>query len=375
MRVLFLSYFFPGPLGAMASWLAKNPEHQVIFASSRSRLEMAIPNVQRVVLRAYNAKARGSSDWFDLWDEAIRAGKSARATLDMVHNSGFEPDIIFCASSNGTSFGLRQLFPDALLINFIEESSLFHIDQMRMRRCMQYVQILEANLNFAFNENTRRQYPPALQPLIRLAPRVIDAAFFSPENAQPFSNWKLRNFSGRLVTVFGYGLNECELFHAWHALIELLSGYPELQLVFILPGSYAVKRLRMLKLNSAISDRLFLECHLRQDVLRDLLCASSLCVFPGKNAPFGILESMSCATAPMCVHAPFFLKNGWDMLEMQGRDASAMCADVRAALKDPALLEELGQRARQTAIANFAANLVMPRFFPEIEKAWQDWNA
>lgn len=375
MRFLFLSYLFPGPLGAMASWLADNTENQVVFASSRSRQELALANVQRVVLRTYKGVPHDDQDWFGLWEEAIRAGKSARNTLEMVRDSGFDPDMIFCASSNGTAFGLREIFPDSFIVNFLEESAFFSAGQSEMRRCLQYLQIIEANLSFAFNEATMRQFLPPLREYIRLAPMVIDSAFFSPEAAKPLNMPHMRRVSDQLLTVFTHGLTEQELFHVWYGSLQILANNPHCQIVFLLQGGYALKRLRTLKVDAKIADRLFLEAHLRQDILRDLLCASSICLFAGRYMPFGLLESMSCASCPMCAKAPYFLKNAWDMLELQNAHSDEIAARVGKALQDPALLKAIGSRARQTAVANFGADNVMPRFFPEIEKACQEWNA
>ena len=373
MRILFLSYFFPGPLGAMASWLAERPEIQVIFAASRSRQEQGLPNMKRVVLRSYNGKARVNPGWFELWEEALRAGKSAASTLDMVRESGFDPDIVCCATSNGSAFGLRQIFPDSFIVNFLEELSIFPSGQVKMRRALQSLQILEANLSFIYNEKARNAYAQELRELIKPAPMIIDCDFFSPEKAQPLMSLQGRTIGRELVTVFAHGLTEKELFHLWHGALLILAMRPHCQLFFIVPGAYLLKRLNKLPIDEKIAERLFLFSQLRQETLRDLLCASALAIFPGRHSPFGLLECMSCATTPLCGEPHFFLKNGWDMLELP--KASAIAESVNAALQNRELLNVIGMHARQTAVVNFASVNVMPHFFPKIEKACEEWNS
>ena len=50
MRILFLNYTFPGPLGTMAASLAALPGNEVLFASEYGRRDFSLPGVKRGVL-------------------------------------------------------------------------------------------------------------------------------------------------------------------------------------------------------------------------------------------------------------------------------------------------------------------------------------
>ena len=47
MRILFLNYTFPGPLGTMAASLAALPGNEVLFASEYGRRDFSLPGVKR----------------------------------------------------------------------------------------------------------------------------------------------------------------------------------------------------------------------------------------------------------------------------------------------------------------------------------------
>lgn len=376
MRFLFLTYISPGPLGPMATWLAENTENKVIIASSRSRQENPIPNIQRVVLKNYpGRKPEKEPDYFDLWEEAAKAGKSARVSLESVKQSGFEPDIIFSATSNGAALGLRQIFPDAFLANFLEEENFFKPGQSQVRMGMQCLQILQSNMSFAFTEARRKSCPPELQTRIDIAPLAVNADFFSPNKARPFSCWKFEVILPELVTFYARNLTETELFHCWNACQEILAARPNCQIVLLVNGSYVMRRLAHLQIPENQASRLSIEYHLRQDIWRDLLCASSLAVFPGNPSPFGILEAMACATPPLMAKEWYFLKPPWDCISMPGSKAEQICHAVHNALEDKNNLRETGLRSRQTITDNFAAKVAMPRFFPRIARAYELWNS
>lgn len=375
MRYLFISYIFPGPLGAMASWLASRNENQVIFASTRSRQELPLPNVQRVVVKTYpGKKGFEDPDYFDLWEEAARAGKAARSSLELVKSSGFEPDMIFSASSNGSALGLRQIFPDAFLVNFLEEENFTRSAQAALRRGIQSLQVLQANLAFAFTEKRKSFYPPELWPKIGLAPQAIDSGFFDPAHAQPFHCWKFGAQDRDLLTVFAQGLEEHALFHCWNACLEILEKCPAIRIVLLVNGTYALRRLTRVEIPEKLSTRLFMEAHLRQDNLRDLLASSLLAIFPGEFIPMGLLEAMSCASCPVLGNHRYFLKNGWDCLEMPPITERLMAGTIAQFLAHPEALKEIGLHARRTAVENFGAESVMPRFFSKIEEAYRLWN-
>lgn len=373
MRYLFLSYIFPGPLGAMASWLANQEGNHVIFASTRSRQEMPLPNVQRVIVKTYPGKKNSDDqEYFTLWEEAVRAGKSVRSSLDLVKSSGFEADMIFNASSNGSGLGLRELFPDAFLLDFLEEETFSKPAQAVLRRDIQILQILGANMAFAFSEARRQSYPSELWSRIRLAPRVIDTSFFDPQSASPFSCPKFDGESRKLLTVFARGLAEKELFGCLGQCLEILKKREDSRIVFLVNGAYTMRRLSQVELPPNLGNRLQIEAHLRQDALRDLLCSSILSIFPGLDSSLAMLESMSCASCPMPEKHQYFLKDGWDSISLGKLEH--MSGRVLELLEHPEALRMLGAHARKTALRDFSASVVMPGFFSQIEQAYREWN-
>lgn len=362
MRFLFVSYAFPGPLGPMASWLASQAGNHVIFATSRSRQDHPLANVQRVVLKKYQGNGNG---YLGLWEEAINAAKSASSSLEIVRNSGFVPHMVLNASSNGVAFGVREIFPDSFRVNFLEEENFARPGQIEMRRSLQILQTLESNLTYAFSEASRDLYPRPLWPRIGLAPRMVDSAFFSPEQAKPYKSAKFSRKPAELVTVFCNGNDpQCQ-----EMCLRILQLRPKCRLALIMANSFALKKVSP-SLES--EHRLEMLASPRRDALRDLLACSCLAIFPDSGE--GMLEAMSCGAAVMTTSKNCILSLNRDMLCLEGDDVAQRAQCAAQAIAGKAKLSRIAASARKLTLENFGASSVMPRYFPQIQNAYQDWR-
>lgn len=354
MRFLFLSYAFPGPLAPIASWLGAQPCFQVIFAACRARRDVSLSGAQRVILRPYQLKGSEGEGVLGMWDEALKAARSARKTLEIVKKSGFAPDMIFNASSNGSAMGAGDVFPDAFRVNFVEDEKFIKPGQADMRREVQNLQILNNNLNFVFSPHARLAYPRELRPRLKIAPRLTDYAYFSAPTG-----------IGRqkTLTIFCCGDEERTAAIA----TAILASAPDYRVV-VAPGNSFVNR----KLQALIQGESRLEIRQinRQEALRELLAASALALFPENNGP--ILEALSAGAPVLLSRKSQYSIKGCQIVGDDAADAWAAAA--AKILKNPAELIKKGLEGQAATREKYAAEAVMPAFFPQILNAWEEFE-
>ena len=128
MRILFLNYTFPGPLGTMAASLAALPGNEVLFASEYGRRDFSLPGVKRVLLKKpkdrKKAVASISTPALDAgerdWTMAYLRGRATASSLMGVLAEGFEPDMVILSGSMGNGLFVRNLFPEAFLVGYAD---------------------------------------------------------------------------------------------------------------------------------------------------------------------------------------------------------------------------------------------------------------
>ncbi len=83
---------------------------------------LAMFRTARRAARAFPASSRRetSGGIMGQWEDAVQKGKQALSTLETVRATGFVPDIILNSSVSGAGLCLRQAFPEAFLVHYIE---------------------------------------------------------------------------------------------------------------------------------------------------------------------------------------------------------------------------------------------------------------
>lgn len=368
MRYLFISYNLPGPLGAMASWLARDQRKQVIMASSRSQHDHFSGGVRRVVLKSWQGKLPiDNPGYFDMWMQAAMAGKSADSSFKAVRDSGFEPEMILIASSNGSALNVEEIFPESFRVNFLENECCWSADQKAMRRDVQCLQMAHAHMSFAFSPGSREIYPSLFRKRIELAPPMVDTEFFQPavEEKSP---------DGELVAVFCNSPFAKDLRDTWNMCLELLQLREHCRIV-VLPGSaIALRKIGGMGLPASVAGRIRLEFPLRHALLRAILREASLAVFPYSILDMDLLQAMACGTAPGLWSAAEGLVPGVDMCLLKSGSYRERACAIADALEDRSGLEAIGKAARKHILKHYDAAKLMPEFFPRIERVFTAWR-
>lgn len=118
MRVLFVHQNFPGQYKHLAPALAARPENEVVALAISDSPPMAGVTLQRYQVTRGNAS--GIHPFLgDFESKVIRGEAAARAALDL-KAGGFAPDLICAHPGWGEALFLKEVFPDAPMLSFIE---------------------------------------------------------------------------------------------------------------------------------------------------------------------------------------------------------------------------------------------------------------
>ncbi len=370
MRVLFLDASYPGRLGPLAGRLAALPGNEVLFASSRQRREYSQPGVRRVLLRRPAPRRRecaGEQPALPtLWQEALKTGEYAAATLTTVAERGFVPDIIFSHAASGAAFFVPQLFPAAFHVAYADPgprgAALSSSSARRVQLDMQSLQFLHSNLCFAFSERRKEQFPARLSAAIQLMPPFVDTDAFAPAEEQAAD-------AAPLVIINARGLAQEQAREALHLALALLNGSGTRVALLTENARQTQRAEEAVRARAAdAANRLLVADFLSFPEYRDLLARATVALCPPRREPATsfMLEAMSCEVLLMArAEAVNFLRPGVNMMELAGGSAADM---AQAVLQTLASGQPRGRAreflpvtrmARRNVLAHFRGTLPM----------------
>ncbi len=367
MKFLFCSEAYPGPLGALAAYAAAKKDAETVFATGRQRLDIPLPNVQRVVLK--KKRPVPDEDRYDLaWCEGLRTGQYALHTFKAL--ASFDPDIIFVAAQSGIAFFLRQAFPSSFIVGYaLAPAPGLGANVAAAHMAMQAQQLLYSDLAFAWSEDILAQMPPAIAARMALIPLSVDTDFFSPKAAAPWHCWKFATRPQKLLVINLTNASNDEASASMRLGLELAGADDHLHIVCIIPARAQLEGALAFveKLSPDVGGRIFVSGSMEPHDLRNLLAAASLVVFPSAVGAVSMLEAMSCAAPIMAPdNAAPFLRPGQNMLPMPANPEQA----IPAILADAQWLVATGAMARESVLVDFNKSMVIKPHFEEILRAW-----
>lgn len=423
MRILFLDSGYPGRLGPLAGLLGADADNEVLFASSRQRRDYSLPGVRRVLLRRHapKAPAAGTDERVaaSLWQEALKTGESAAASLRAVAERGFAPDMVFAHAAGGAAFFAPLVFPAAFHVAYADSGPrsgpLTPVSQ-RVRIDLQSIQFMRSQCCFAFSDRRREQFPLLVREGISLVPPFVDTQVFSRAAAGHFAGFDIPGAADErdapIVVVNGRGLAPRDFVAALRFCLGLLEARGDVRVALLTDNSGQSRAAAgaASSLSAAAAGRLLAVDFLAFTAYRDLLACATLVICPVAQARREpcvsfLLEAMSCECllmAPAALVAQVnFLRPGVNMLELPAEgpqaspDASPRAssaaspgvspagAAVRAALQaleqasQHAGMREaspLGRMARRNVCAHFDQAVVAPGHLALVMQAWAAWK-
>lgn len=380
MRLLFLDTSYPGRLAPLAARLAREPGNEVLFASSRQRRDFALPGVRRVILRrpAPRRPGREGDALAALWQETIKTGQDAAATLTAVAERGFAPDMVFFRAATGAAFFTAEVFPDAFRVAYVDSGPrgavLSSPAARRVQQDAQSLQFLHSHLCFAFSERQRERFPPCLAGSIALLPPFVDTGAFAPGGELPDGE--------PLVVVSARGLPP-EHARAAARLACALTAQARVALLTEDAAHTRDARELAAALPPAAQRRLHIADFLSFQEYRDLLAMAALAVCPPRReAPVSfMLEAMSCEAVLMARTAQAnFLRPGVNMLQLPEGGPEAIARAVAQALAPgqprgrARELVPVARMARRNVLAHFSEDVVAPAHLARVMQAHAAWK-
>lgn len=342
MRFLFVSNVISGYLAPILEFIAARPENELIVASERVRKGSEIRGARRVKLKHPDVREKPESI-FAYWQMAANTGKLAQQSLETIAESGFMPDIVMACTINGATLGLRDAFPGAFRISYLESRNEKSLAASRFKRQMQILQTFESDLVFAFGKMDKR-----LSSLARPAPLAVYAKYFSCAK---------NGLENDAAIFFLKNLDEGD-FNRW--FIKALSYCKNRQkkTVLWLPDMEVLRAcLKIIEKDEQLSKCLECVCNPLDSQAREIFCKAELFVWPGKEIIPEVLQAMSCGLIVAASKVGDILVHGFNCIPLENYDKPEIISKVA------------GLRARQTVLEKFAADKIVPEHLNEIMEA------
>jgi glycosyltransferase involved in cell wall biosynthesis len=263
MRVLFVHQNFPGQYKHLAPALAARPDSEVVALSINKQPPMA-----GVKIIHYEPK-RGSSKEIHPWiadfeTKVIRGEAAAKAALAL-KEQGFSPDVICAHPGWGESLFLKDVWPNARMLAFIEffyrsdgadfgfdpeftEAALASYCRLRLKNANHLLHLTECDWALSPTEFQRKTVPSVFQHKMSVIHDGIDTDFVRPDPTASVALQKAGITLTRNDEVITFVNRNLEPYRGFHVFMRAL---PEIQRrrrnawILILGGddvSYGIKR-------------------------------------------------------------------------------------------------------------------------------------
>lgn len=393
MRALFIHPNFPAQFLNLAPALGKNPDNQVVFLTNRR--EGNLPGVQK----AYYAKAREvapqTHNYVRPLEDAVLQGQAACRTAIQLKQQGFIPDVIYAHSGWGPGMFMKEVFPQAAVVNYfewfyhshgtdadfdpLEPLSLDGECRIRTKNAPIMIDACTCDRGVSPTYYQRSQFPPELQQKISVLHDGVNSDFFQPKAdtklVLPNINLDLSDVE-EIVTYVGRGMEPYRGFPQFMEAVDiLLKRRPKCHVVIVgadrvaygkaLPDGKTYKELMLEKFDIDLM-RVHFTGLLPYNQYRQVLQASSVHVY--LTRPFVLSWSMLEAMSAGCLlvasdTAPVkeVIKDGENGLLADFFSPAQIAARVEEALTNPDRMAGIRQRARQTILDNYALSKLLPQ--------------
>lgn len=391
MRVLFLHNNFPAQFRHVAHALAQSGSNQVVFATQNRT--GSIPGVTKVHYAAKRETGPAVHPYIRGFESAVLNGQAVYRLALGLKQRGFSPDLVVGHSGWGPTLYIRDVFPDAKLINYFEwyyrahgsdadflpDAALSADDECRIRtrNAPILLDVTNCDLGVTPTRWQRRQFPELLRPKLRVLHDGIDTDFFRPE---PGAKLKLDGLDlsavPEIVTYATRGMEPYRGFPQFMRAMALVQHRrPRCHVVVV--GEDRVAYGRKLPAGESYKKRLLAEVDLDPDRIhftgllpyaayRRVLQASAAHVYG--TVPFVLSWSLIEAMAAGCAIVASDTAPVREVLE-DGRNAKlydffspeALADRVVGILESPAAARPMRRAARETVLRDYALTDLLPR--------------
>jgi glycosyltransferase involved in cell wall biosynthesis len=394
MRILLAHKFFPGQFVHLATALAADPAHDVVFLSTAT--SATLPGVRQRTITASRKASSHTHHYLQSLEDAVLLGQAAFRECQSLIQEGFRPDVIYAHAGFGPGLYMGDAFPDVPLLGYFEwfyRSEGADADflaprgvtederlRIRMRNAAILIELTGCTHGVCPTAFQRYQFPSEFRRKLVVMHDGVDIDYFKPvdrhHHPPPLPIPGLPA-NAVIVTYTARGLEPYRGFPQFLQAIAIIQQRrPEVHAIIVgsdrvyysppAPGGHTYKTLMLKRLPHLDHRRLHFLDFLSLDAYRSVLRASAVHVH--LTVPFVLSWSLIEAMATGCTivasdTAPVreVIVPDVNGLLADFRDPLAIAERVMQALADPDLAHRIGAAARVQAVDRFALGALLPR--------------
>ena len=390
MKILFVHQNFPGQYKHLAAHFARNPKHQVVSIGERKdERAVSIKGMRHL----WYDKPKGANPTTHVYlqgvESAVRRGQAVVRTCLELRKGGFVPEVICAHPGWGEALYLKEVFPEAKLLNFYEfyygargsdlgfdpEFPTSFDDRFKVptRNATHLLSLATGDWGVSPTHWQREQFPPVWRAMISVVHDGIETRLVRPDPRAVLKLEKQRLELSRKDEVITYVSRNLEPYRGFHtfmrALPEILKRRPRAT-VLIIGGdevSYGRKptkgktwrEVMMAEVGGAIDPaRVHFTGKVPYVQFLQLLQISSVHVY--LTVPFvlswSLLEAMAAGCLIVASGTPpvrEVMDDGVNGLLVDFLSPAQVAGRVEEALVNQDRLQPLRERARQTVVERY----------------------
>jgi len=383
MRILFLHTNFPAQFRHLATALASDRQHEVVFGTMRS--EGAIPGVKKVLYKPTRDVAPQTHHYVRSLEAAVLQGQAVYRLGEALKANGFEPDVIYGHSGWGAPLFMKDVFPKAKLCCYFEwfyhargsdsdfdPSEPLGLDdelRIRVKNAPILLDLTSCDRGLCPTQWQRQQFPPEFQPKLTTIHDGIDTSFFLPN---PYAKLVLPSVNlfqvNEIITYVARGMEPYRGFPQFMKAVAIIQKRrPNCHVVVVgddrvaygkpLPDGKTYKQLMLETLPLDLS-RLHFTGYLPYSQYLQVLQASSVHIY--LTRPFVLSWSMLEAMAAGCLvlgsstpPVQEVIQDGVNGLLVDFFSPDAIADRVDQVFAHPTRMADLRTQARTTILENY----------------------
>ncbi|NET36270.1 MAG: glycosyltransferase [Cyanothece sp. SIO1E1] len=388
MQILFLHSNFPAQFRHLATVLAKDPNHRVVFGTSREEGQMS--GVHKVLYQPSRSARPETHHYVRPLENAVLQGQAVYRLAEQLRGQGFVPDVVYGHSGWGPTLFIKDLFPRAKLLCYFEwfyhahgsdadfdPAEPLNADdeaRIRIKNAPILVDLYSCDRGLSPTYWQRQQFPIEYQSKLTVCHDGIDTNFFKPNPGAklvlPRINLDLSQVD-ELITYVARGMEPYRGFPQFIEAIGLLQRRrPQCHAVIVgdnrvaygrkLPDGKTYKELMLEKVPLDLN-RVHFTGLLPYSEYLQVLQASSVHVY--LTRPFVLSWSMLEALCTGCLivgsstpPVKEVIQDGVNGLLVDFFSPAEIADRVEEALDHPTRMESIRTQARETIQANYDLN-------------------
>ncbi|MCF8088560.1 MAG: glycosyltransferase [Desulfotignum sp.] len=389
MNIIFIHTHFPGQFGLLAQIFGRDNKNNTVFITAADQKNSKqISGVKTLFFdQTSTAGHKKRHREFNWSGQAV-----ARILADLKSNHPL-PDLIIGHGGSGTTFYVKDVFPDVPFLGFFDwyflpdhfqqkhgstnGPDLTHRMELRHRNLFILSDLCACDHGICPTTWQKSQFPEIFHNKLTVVHPGVDTRAFQPKKKQPFTTdaLDLTNAS-HIITCTSNALNSNPEFWQFMASLQIvLKRKPKAHIVIIGPGKCFSDTPAENKTShpSIICKKIGLnpeQVHFLNDLDQNhyiqLLQSSSVhvCIDPGLMVSTAMLQAMACECLVMAPDIPSvreIITDGTNGIVSDFSTPDKISQKLLTCLDFPSFMQSLRQKARQTIVERYALEKMLPR--------------